>query len=130
MDAKYTPGPYLQYGRTVYALVPMLPHDQSKNGPKECNSFFCTVQACNGKYSATEEQLEATAALFAAAPELLKALQGQMTAMDCLLEAMDIDPEETSFAVKADEEVVAKVTLAKLAARSHAACAKALGGAK
>jgi hypothetical protein len=118
MEAKSVKGPYLRDGRTVYALVPMLPQDQSGNGPKECNSFFCTVQGCNGKYSATEEQLEATAALFESAPELLKELQVQMTAMNWLLKAIDIDPTS------------AKVTLAELAARTQAACAKALGGAE
>lgn len=111
MEAKYTKGPYLRDGRTVYALVPMLPQDQGKNGPKECNSFFCTVQGCNSKYSATEEQLEATAALFAAAPELLKALEYLIEESD-----PDMDEDYNPHAMPL--------------ANARAAIAKALGGAK
>jgi len=73
MEEKFVKGPYSRDGRTVFALVSMLPEDQRK-GLTKCNTFSCSLQGNNGKYAATEEQLEATAVLFKAAPKLYEAL--------------------------------------------------------
>lgn len=102
MEAKFVKGPYLRDGRYVYALVPLLPEDQRK-GLMECNTFACCVQGNNGKYAATEEQLEATAALFAAAPKMLEALERLSTQMNNMLFICEI-PDRFASSFNAGQE--------------------------
>jgi hypothetical protein len=66
---KHTPGPFLVEGTTVYAL-----EFDSWRGGKELmrNRIYANVQ---GYRDTPKEELEAVATLFAAAPELLEALE-------------------------------------------------------
>lgn len=56
--------------------------------------------------------------------ELAKQLKAQDFALEHILEALDIDPEETRIDIKSGESVVASVSIAELHSRSRAALAE------
>jgi hypothetical protein len=70
-DVKFTPGPYLRDGRTVYAREH---HGWNKGEETFRNRFSANVQGIH----ASDEELEAVAALFAAAPALYEAIRALM----------------------------------------------------
>lgn len=68
-EPKFTRGPYLRTGTTVYALQ----HAGWRKGEEQfCNRIYANVQ--RGPDCSTEEA-EAVACLFQAAPDLLEALR-------------------------------------------------------
>ena len=68
-ETKFTPGPYLRTGTTIYALQ----HAGWRKGEEQfCNRTYANVQRGPG---CSLEEAEAVAALFQAAPDLLEALQ-------------------------------------------------------
>jgi hypothetical protein len=73
-EMTYTPGPYLRDGTTVYALEPIEPPRWHKGERAMVNRF--TARVDRGRQCSDPAELEATAALIAAAPDLLAALKG------------------------------------------------------
>jgi hypothetical protein len=76
--ASFTPGPWRNDGRSIYALV----QDGWRRGePLMVNRFYVHVQCGSGRVSATPDELDANARLIAAAPDLLVALEAVL--LDC-----------------------------------------------
>jgi hypothetical protein len=74
--SKFTNGPWLREGTTVYALM----HAGWKKGVEQFkNRFYCSVQHDK---DCSEEEAEANARLIAAAPDLLEALEALFNAAD------------------------------------------------
>ena len=71
MVGKRTPGPYQHDGRFVFKLIDN--PDPKRGRPKQVNLWMASVQPCG--ISVETAELEAVATLFAAAPDLLAALE-------------------------------------------------------
>lgn len=89
IERKFTPGPWMLSGRTVYAL-----NDQG------FNRFSALVQDAH----APAYELNANARLIAAAPELLEALEQAVTSMQ------DSGYQNSHVAVRAARAAIAKAT--------------------
>ncbi len=75
---KFTPGPWLRDGRTIYAL-----------NERGVNRFYASVQDSH----APAYELNANAALMQSAPDLLEALEAAMAFIDCHAADPDITSE-------------------------------------
>lgn len=76
--SKHTAGPYLRDGRFVYAsTMYALPSGK----PMEVNRFSASVSP---GHECSQDEAEAVARLFAAAPELLEALESVLDALGAL----------------------------------------------
>lgn len=74
-EVKWTPGPWLREGTTIYALyVPEDPTERryKKGEPIEVNRFYANVSSCTRE--ASEGEIEAVSQLMQAAPKLYKEL--------------------------------------------------------
>jgi hypothetical protein len=85
---KFTNGPWLREGTTVYALM----HSGCKKGVEQFkNRFYCSVQHDK---DCSEEEAEANATLMAAAPKLLKALEAWVSAEEYVEQYENDDDQE------------------------------------
>jgi len=96
-EPKFTKGPYLRAGTTVYALQ----HAGWRKGEEQfCNRIYANVQRGPG---CSMEEAEAVACLFQAAPELLEALADvfEMTGPNELKDIFGLDWYEKAKAALA-----------------------------
>lgn len=98
-ESKFTPGPYLRDGVTVYALQ----HAGWRKGEEQfCNRIYASVQRGPG---CPPEEVEAVARLFQAAPDLLEALR--LCYDHCRLYSREVERNNVGEAVRA---AIAKAT--------------------
>jgi len=92
---------------------PMRPQDFADMFPEEYQELQAKLTTAESERDGYKSQCEA----------LAKELKGTTMALKYLMEALDIDPEETRIDIKGVSGVVASVTFAELCSRAEAALA-------